>query len=368
MPSYPLPSDTLAVYKGSSHCSNPGLVFDKYPPLITGAPSKQQALNQVRQCKPDARSLEAFRARWRAMVNAANATPFEAKTDWRFITGLGRKGPLEVGFTFHRIYGFPIIPGSSLKGLARSWAYFALREADPNATPEEDADFIAVFGNDPGDNETAGGAIFFDAIPLDAPELDLDVMTPHFPDYYQGEGVPPSDDQNPVPIPFLTVKPGVRFAFAVGWRGDPDPRAHGLAVEWLQKGLEQFGAGAKTAAGYGYFVDFQKGKAKVPASAVAAQPLSAKTPTQPTDPRQQQVNDFMRSLQALPIKDVAGQVARFVGQWRQSQLPDEYRLQMAQAILNKIDTAGRTKKSQKKKWFQELEAFVAKSGSPRRGE
>jgi CRISPR-associated protein Cmr6 len=301
------------------------------------------------------------------MAKSTGATLFEAKTDWRFITGLGRKGPLEVGFTFHRIYGFPIIPGSGLKGLARAWAYFALQEAGPSTKPEEEPDFIAVFGHDPGDNETAGGAIFFDAIPLDVPALDLDVMTPHFPDYYQSESKPPSDDQNPVPIPFLTVKPGVRFAFAIGWRGKPNPKAHRLATEWLQKGLEQLGAGAKTAAGYGYFADFQEGK-EAPVTVTGERALSEEIPSQPADPHQRLVDDFKYSLQALPVKDVAGQIAQFVDRWQQSQLPDEYRLEMARAILEKVESAGRTKKSQKKRWFQELQTFVAEhKGSKREG-
>jgi CRISPR-associated protein Cmr6 len=85
--------------------------------------------------------------------------------------------------------------------------------------------------------------------------LELDVMTPHFPDYYSDKKnrVPPSDDQNPVPIPFLTVKAGVCFGFAVGWRGASHPDAHAQAVEWLKAGLQNLGAGGKTAAGYGYF-------------------------------------------------------------------------------------------------------------------
>jgi len=285
MLNYPLPSDTSATYRGIRRCSNPGLMFDKYTPFITGAPSKQRALKKVKQCKPDAKALTAFRTRWRAMVSAANATPFEAKTDWRFITGLGRKGLLEVGFTFHRIYGFPIIPGSGLKGLARSWAYFAIREANPGTKPEEHPDFIAVFGHDPGDEETAGGAIFFDAIPLDSPDLDVDVMTPHFPDYYQGENKPPSDNQNPVPIPFLTVKPSIRFAFAVGWRGTPNPQAHALAVKWLQQGLKELGAGAKTAAGYGYFAGIKHITEKKPqaerSTASSIPPKPTPTPMSP---------------------------------------------------------------------------------------
>lgn len=261
MPDYPLPSDTEAAFRSFSRCQNPGLLFERYTPdLRSGDHLKKPALEEVQRCKPNRHALDAYRTRWQEIVKAASAALFEAQTDWRFITGLGRKGPLEVGFTFHRIYGFPIIPGSGLKGLARAWAYFSLLETAPGSKPEADQDFIAVFGHTPerGEDEStanAGGAVFFEAIPLDRPDLDLDVMTPHYSKYYGDTSgrVAPTDDQNPNPIPFLTVKPGVRFTFAVGWRGEPNPKAHTLAVEWLQKGLEFLGAGAKTSAGYGYF-------------------------------------------------------------------------------------------------------------------
>ena len=36
--------------------------------------------------------------------------------------------------------------------------------------------------------------------------------------------------------------------------GEPNPEAHPQAVEWLKAGLENLGAGAKTAAGYGYWI------------------------------------------------------------------------------------------------------------------
>ena len=267
MPRYPLPSDTVAAFTTYSRCQNPGLLFERYnPDLRSGDNLKKPTLEKVQQCKPDHRALDAYRARWQAMAKASGAAPFEAQTDWRFITGLGRKGPLEVGFTFHRIYGFPIIPGSGLKGLARAYAYFVLLEAAPGSKPEENPDFVTVFGRAPerGEDEStasAGGAVFFEAIPLDNPDLELDIMNPHYPDYYTGQGAP-TDGQNPKPVFFLTVKPGVRFAFAVGWRGEPNPQAHALAVEWLQSGLEKLGAGAKTGAGYGYWQIL--GAARVP--------------------------------------------------------------------------------------------------------
>ncbi len=270
MHNYPLPADTNAAFRRFDRCQNPGLLFERYSPdLRSGEHLKKPTLEKVQRCLPDRTVLDACRLRWHAMVSATGAAPFEAKTDWRFITGLGRKGPLEVGFTFHRIYGFPIIPGSGLKGLARAWAYFALREAAPGSKPEENPDFVTVFGRAPEGSEdesaaSTGGAVFFEAIPLDDPRLEIDVMNPHYPDYYGDKRgfVAPTDGQNPKPVFFLTVEPGVRFAFAVGWRGEPNADAHALTVEWLQKGLDMLGAGAKTSAGYGFWQIL--GAAKMP--------------------------------------------------------------------------------------------------------
>lgn len=266
MTQYPLPSDTQVALqhfagrkKLSDQCHNPGLLFERYTPEFRRSGDKQEALENIRRCKPDRQAMDAYRARLYALAKAADAITFQAKTDWRFVTGLGRNTPFEVGFTFHRLYGFPVIPGSSLKGLARAWAYFRLQEEKPDSEPEADPLFAAVFGQASAGDESegsVGGAVFFEAVPLDNPELELDVMTPHFPDYYSDNTnrIPPADDQNPIPIPFLTVKAGVCFGFAVGWRGEPNPETHAQAVDWLKAGLENLGAGGKTAAGYGYWI------------------------------------------------------------------------------------------------------------------
>lgn len=267
MTRYPLPSDTQATLqhfakskKLSDRCHNPGLLFERYTPEFRNSGDKQKALENICRCKPDQRAMDAYRARLYALAKAADAITFRAETDWRFVTGLGRNTPFEVGFTFHRLYGFPVIPGSGLKGLARTWAYFRLKEKKPDREPEEDSLFATIFGQAPEGEETggsAGGAIFFEAVPLNEPELELDVMTPHYPKYYNKTKAP-SDDQDPIPIPFLTVKRGVLFHFAVGWRGAPNAEAHAQAVDWLKAGLKHLGAGAKTAAGYGYFVEVER--------------------------------------------------------------------------------------------------------------
>lgn len=265
--------------------------------------SKQHLLNELVKVtgQADDKEREAFAHRWQKMVSPAEA--WQMTPTWRFVTGMGNKTALEVGFTFHRVYGFPYIPSSSLKGLARSVALLEIAQqagkemvglqealADlqakkatsmqkletallqqppaPKRKPEEcyphqlqqllgpegyekvktlANQFRAVFGT----QHSVGQAIFHDAIPSAKPTLEVDVMTVHFPKYYQGSE-PPADTQSPTPIPFLTVGQ-TPFWFAVGWQGDPDQVTYDKAVAWLKFGLTEFGAGAKTAVGYGLF-------------------------------------------------------------------------------------------------------------------
>lgn len=251
---YPLPGDTRAAFE--SHRAprqNPGLLFDRYVPVIEEDGQKQETLRQVRDCLQDEVLIKASLERWREVAAYVGAEPFGARTAWRLITGLGRKGALEVGFHFHPLYGFPVLPASGLKGLARSWALLG------EGKDELDADFIAVFGRarQKGEPESAGrvgGAVFLDAMPEGQVKLALDVMNPHYPEYYRpGNRREPALWQSPVPVFFLTVPEKTLFRFAVGWQGVPNATAHDLAVKWLQAGLRELGAGAKTNAGYGYW-------------------------------------------------------------------------------------------------------------------
>lgn len=285
---YPLPPDTANLYRSANKSVlNPGVIFDRFAPNISAAGNRKEewkraALNDAR-VEPDSKALSAYLARWQALVQAAGARSFNLATDWRFIPGLGRKSALEIGFNFHR-YGFPCLPGSAVKGIARTQALFELAESlqlsgEEGQTlndldkllekPQEDfekeikkkpwellkdkheevQDFRTVFGT----LEAAGGAIFFEAIPQDAFALDIDIMNPHYGPYYQEKDVP-ADWHNPVPVAFLAVPAGKEFHFAVGWRsGAPRSDLLAKAEAWLKKGLQELGAGAKTAAGYGYF-------------------------------------------------------------------------------------------------------------------
>ena len=319
---YPLPHQTRLTFeqfqRADEGCRNPGLLFDRYTAYRLGwslesdsrtrTNPKHEALKVVRDTQMDAALHRAYVTRWRAMLAAQGAGTFEAEPEWRFVVGLGGKGPLEVGMTFHRIYGFPFIPGSSLKGLARAWAMLQLAatlgvpsltldeylqrnppgEKPRDKTPlnkledlleAQDKDWSGLLGkieSDPaiqraegailklgiqglrtnsdifnfrqvfGCLDHVGKVVFFDAVPLAQPTLEIDVMNPHYADYYQGNA-PPADYLSPTPIYFLTVGRDSRYLFAVA--GPEKIQAR----KWLEGGLSELGSGAKTTSGYGYW-------------------------------------------------------------------------------------------------------------------
>ncbi len=123
---------------------------------------------------------------------------------------------------------------------------------------------------------TSGHLAFYDAVPAPDPDqdrlLELDLLNLQYPKFLDHGKHPPSDDQNPKPIFFLAVKSGVRFIFPFrlqlrsGQGRDKAGQARRellgnegreelakLVRCWMEKALTEWGVGAKTASGYGYF-------------------------------------------------------------------------------------------------------------------
>ena len=113
----------------------------------------------------------------------------------------------------------------------------------------------------------AGSARFLPAFPVDVtlrdpvptPEsgcgrLELDLIAAHHRAYHEEvagfEAAPDIEDPNLIFFP--TVAAGHVFVFTV--LGTPRPHVD-VARLWLKEGLERFGIGAKTAAGYGWMLD-----------------------------------------------------------------------------------------------------------------
>ncbi len=220
------------------------------------------------------------RRRWEAMVQARGGGFERMITASPLIVGLGAGHVLETSITLDRNTGMPLIPGSALKGLARMVALIEVAESVLSNPRPEDLErfneeiikgateftkqksevskqvvqtfhhFIDIFGTP----ESAGNIVFVDGVYADDqfPQYRLDIMTPHFPQYY-GENQAPSDDQNPRPISYLTVGVEQLFLFGLLPRKQEYTSLLEKAWGWLEEGLTEFGIGAKTAQGCGLF-------------------------------------------------------------------------------------------------------------------
>ena len=327
----PKPSTRL-LESNLSQCQNLGLILDKYAPWqedskrkgqwdlivlqeqtrqrqtsiqpVSGGQAKGLWINTERRSKQsetpsifefectDVELVQRTQDRLLKMAESTHSTVFSMRSREQLVVGLGASHILETALTLDRNTGTPYIPGSTLKGLARSQALIEVASAlgvtleqledfsdelskplfsikderannikknkyVPDDLSEEQAQLIEWFRFTFGYQGYTGEARFLDAIygGNEAPVYKTDVMTPHFPKYYSGEQFP-SDDQDPNPVTFLTVASRSTFIFAVMPRSlrGIEVNVAGVAGNWLIDGLAQRGIGAKTASGYGGFV------------------------------------------------------------------------------------------------------------------
>ena len=107
-----------------------------------------------------------------------------------------------------------------------------------------------------GTTEQIGSVVFHDAWWIPEGEklpIHPDVMTVHHADYYKDGNKPPSDMDNPNPVPFASVtgKYLVVVERSFPAKADEQPELLDAALCILKLGLEHLGIGAKTNAGYG---------------------------------------------------------------------------------------------------------------------
>ena len=192
---------------------------------------------------------------------------FLLKNDYRIIPGLGGANILETNINLHHIYGVPYIPGSSLKGLAKAMAVEKIKENTDLSYKEIDKILeaekldesqnikdIKLYRSIFGTQKKTGRVNFMDSYPEGRIKFKLDIMTPHYKDYYKEMNSDnpknsPEDTGDPNPITFLVLE-GTAFRFNL--ISDEKEILKG-AVELLEKGLRYMGVGAKTRIGYGYF-------------------------------------------------------------------------------------------------------------------
>lgn len=245
---------TLAELVRPGVVKHPALLLGRLLPKIDDLKRGEAVGQAFRQAVSDRPSLQhAGRAAARLQRLAVDleqdgvpVVSFTASCATRLITGSGAGLP-EVNATIvHPVYGYPYLPGSSLKGAARAEA---LRVEHP--------DLVAIFGGSPESDKEPGLISFLDAVPTatQQPLLELDVATVHHKRYYEGSGRrgEPDPTESPVPLPFLVVRAGAEFRFllAAASPGTPE-RILASAFELLYDAMTEEGLGAATASGYGY--------------------------------------------------------------------------------------------------------------------
>ena len=212
---------------------------------------EEQLLEQARVIAASKVYRAAFQ-RWRQFAQQMPAgcerICFTVQAAAPIAIGLGDASPLEVGIRLHHTYGMPLLPASALKGLCRRVARLLKHE---NKLSDDAID--ALFGFSREKQAAAGAVVFYDAWYVPRCENDTpfhrDVITVHHPAYYGDGKTPPTDFDDPTPVPFLVVKPGARFLCVLD---APNRQWADFAHKMLLWGLEHLGVGAKTNACYGY--------------------------------------------------------------------------------------------------------------------
>lgn len=235
------------------HATHAGLLLQRY--LERHKPKQREAGQQM----PEEALIEAARNIGTSIVYREAFKKWEKWAGGRSVCftmelatplaiGLGNASPLEIGLTLHHTYGMPVIPSSALKGLCRRGALKLLKEKNISETQ-----FEALFGKAGDKDAQAGYVTFYDALydpgSVSGKPFHRDVITVHHPEYYGSDSKPPTDFDDPTPVPFLVIRPGARFLFVLdtpeGWQD--------FTKSLLQWCLCHLGVGAKTNAGYGYF-------------------------------------------------------------------------------------------------------------------
>jgi len=197
------------------------------------------------------------------------------------MTGLALGGTLETGVTTHHSYGMPLLAGSSVKGAVRAYAesIFLLKDENGKILLDEKGntqinpamkDILNVlFGADENaEQANAGYLVWHDAwlIPAltkegkysssdDAKPFAKEIVTVHHSQYYADKTgtVEALDMEAPIPNQQLAVQGS--FYFVIEGK---NKQWLDFAKQLLENMLNEFGMGAKGAAGYGYFKEDAK--------------------------------------------------------------------------------------------------------------
>ena len=317
---------------GETHA---GLYFDRYaPPTDAGRDAAVKArtdfIDNLARIGVPQMYPRAFE-RWKRVLVESGAIVAEVSAFERLLVGHGNPSGLEVGLTLHKTYGVPYLPGTALKGVLNhylaTWgqyeeggaAWRGVKYVGGAPAEPPGAFHKALFGAPaiPAlDAGSRGGVRFEDALYIHGSVerdevLTPDVVTPHQDQYYKKYGANDAwanEWDEPVPVGFVSVRPGARFLLAVS--GPKEAAA--LAMAHLLDALETHGVGAKTRAGYGrlerYVAEKETKRTDAATSAPTSPPgavtglarlLQTLAALEQTDPKRTRIDRFAEAFATL---------------------------------------------------------------------
>jgi CRISPR-associated protein Cmr6 len=381
----------LAITQRVSHalktraCDSWNLQLDKLSFKRNGeAAAKTESLKAVLETYKKARATHLRSAcdaklRWlkslESQITASRFRSLKFINESRLLVHLGRASVLEnVGLYCDRVTGLPWIPGTSLKGVLSTWAYWEgcfgrdgtpgeikICQTDGTATGKQlTRSWIAKHGADKSDlamrilgddslsgSKCAGEIVFVGGFPADPPVMGLDIVNPHF----EPDG---KDASRLRPNTFLTIEPGTGWQFAFYARsGVPDAeRILKETTRWLMEALTQLGVGAKTAAGYGRFGEAAEDDHKTETDRRAITETEEKLQVERTGAQKELKSDYPNEAS---FKNAVLRPAGSRGQWNQLQkeIPKLQKPENAQWLerFKKETAGGDHKELRKQPWY-----------------
>jgi CRISPR-associated protein Cmr6 len=287
---------------------------------------------------------------------------FNAVLESPLITGIGQSHPIETGMVFDHTMGIPYIPASSLKGIVRFAHMLELIKSDnlPNYINSDiNGEYIVesnlitliptIFGGDADkekeqQNKTIklkGKVVFLDAYPDEVPDLYVDIINPHYSQYYSDieSKIAPADYLEPTPIKFLTIKAGTKFTFRALVARENTILIKPIKIAF-KKALEEEAVGAKSAVGYGSFKVLKQNKSEN----LSKSEKSAEANDNP-------VKKMLNKLKLLKNNEIGRIQAEIVNNMENELKTIEEKIEIARAIKEKVDANKFRKINKNKKQY-----------------
>ena len=279
-----------SIVSTGNYPSNVGLAYDVWAPVGADGKvpdDKKDSWFETLATQVIAPHYEHAFKRWKTGFSTRLDRTYDITMQRRLLVGSGNPSATEIGLTVHHTWGVPVIPGSSLKGLLAHYVETTYGPAQPQLDPPSRSDgamdrvdfqgvqwqdakikrgpgktYRALFGAPEADETdahkhldktaTRGLVTFHDALydpgSVSRRPFARDVLTPHQATYHKAAGtIAANDYDDPIPVNFLSVKPGTKFLIAL----NGPPKWTELAAALLQDALDEWGVGAKTSSGYG---------------------------------------------------------------------------------------------------------------------